>query len=96
MTYTDHERGFLDFHEANPHVYSEVVRLARQARSHGRKKLGIAMIFEVLRWNRMVSTEHGEFKLNNSYRAYYARKAMEENRDLDGIFETREHNLITP
>jgi hypothetical protein len=37
----------------------------------------------------MLSTRGDEFKLNNDYRAPYARLIMRREPDLDGLFETR-------
>ncbi len=83
---------FDRFHQAHPEVYDELVRLARQAKTAGQKRLGIAMLYEVVRWNRTIAglPEDGEpFKLNNDFRALYARLIMQCNRDLADVFETR-------
>lgn len=80
------------FHGRHPEVYVGLVHLARQARRRGMERLGISMIYEVLRWQTMMGAEvpHEEqFKLNNDYRAYYARFIMETCPDLDGIFMKR-------
>jgi hypothetical protein len=84
------EQQFAEFHQANPHVYSALRHLALDAARHGRR-LGIGMLFEVLRWQYAMTTtdEASEFKLNNNYRAFYARLLMEREPDLDGYFETR-------
>ena len=42
------EDQFNAFHAANPHVYSALRHLALDAARHGRR-LGIGMLFEVLR-----------------------------------------------
>ena len=88
----DHiEREFWEFHNKHPEVYHQLTRLARQWRANGRAKLGIATIYEVLRWNSHVNQERdGGFKLNNNHKALYARLIMEREPDLDGVFETRE------
>ena len=82
---------FYEFHAANPHVYKSLVLLARQYRNrHGKNsKAGIAMFWEKLRWDFRMSTEHFDFKLNNNYKAPYARLIMSAEDDLDGVFETR-------
>ena len=81
---------FATFHRENPHVYVELVRLARVLKSRGHKKVGIAMLFEQLRWQyAMTTSDMSGYKLNNSYRAHYARLIMEKETDLEGIFETR-------
>lgn len=83
------ERKFSDFDRKNPQVYKELVELALQAKHRGRRKIGIGMLFEVLRWNRFILTTDPDFKLNNNYRSRYARKLMAEHRELEGIFEIR-------
>jgi hypothetical protein len=82
---------FEEFHKDNPHVYEELVRLAREASTNGHKRIGIRMIWEVLRWNLTMKTLNaGDFKLNNNYHSRYARLVMEREPDLAGVFETRE------
>lgn len=89
MPKTIQER-FEAFHEENPHVYTELLNLARQAHDRGRRKFSISMLFEVCRWNRMLQTTGKPFKLSNDYRSRYARKLMDENPDLDNLFNLRE------
>lgn len=86
-----HIDEWCEFHLDNPHVYDKLVSLAREARRKGHKKIGIKMLFEVVRWEHMMKTSdaHSSFKLNNNYHSYYARLIMSENPDLAGIFETR-------
>lgn len=81
---------FAEYHAANPHVYEQLVKLARRATGAGAKRLGIAQLFEVLRWRTMLATRDPDgFKLNNDYRAPYARMMMEREEDLAGVFELR-------
>lgn len=85
------EREFNDFHASHPEIYAELVRLARNWLAAGHSRLGIATLFEVLRWQSHLNRTHdGGYKLNNNYRALYARLIMAQNRDLDGLFEVRE------
>ena len=83
---------FADFHARNPHVYEELVRLAREASQRGHRHLGVGMLWEVMRWNALFRVAHGaaEFKLNNNFRSRYARLVMEREPDLADVFETRE------
>lgn len=84
------DKPFAKFHEANPHVYTELVKLARLLKSKGHRKIGIAMLFEQLRWQYALATsDMSGYKLNNNYRAYYARMIMERESDLNGFFEVR-------
>lgn len=84
------DRQFAEFHAANPRVYEELVVLARQAKAVGRHKIGIKMLYEVVRWHRFISTVGDEYKVNNNYHSRYARLIMKREKDLDGIFELRE------
>lgn len=81
---------FLKFHEENPHVYQQLARLARQWKAAGHRKIGIATLFEVLRWETGLVTRDDEgYKLNNSYRSRYARMLMMNEPDLVDFFEIR-------
>lgn len=85
--------NFWDFHSENMMVYIELRRLALKGVRAGRKRLGIKMLFEVLRWNRMIKTKDpagDEFKLNNNYHSRYARLLMDRVPDLAGVFNLRE------
>lgn len=84
------DRAFADFHAENPHVYDEIVLLTRRAHRAGARRIGIGMVFEVLRWRHTLRTRTDDFKLNNNFRSRYARMVMEREPDLDGIFELRE------
>jgi hypothetical protein len=88
---TTFDRAFIEFHEKNPHVYAILCRLAREAVKAGRGKIGIGLLWEVMRWELFLQTHdpESEFKLNNNYRSRYARLIMEKEPDLAGVFETR-------
>lgn len=86
------EQKFKEYHQANPHVYERLRAMALQARARGREKIGIGMLYEVLRWEHAMATTDpsSEFKLDNNYKPYYARLIMQSDPRLAGIFETRE------
>lgn len=86
------EQRFWSFHETHPEVYRELRLLAFQGLARGQDRLGMKMLFEVVRWNRLMrgDGEHRDFKLNNNYTAYYARLLMDREPELDGMFATRE------
>lgn len=88
---TSIEEAFWTFHNANPDVYRRLVKLARDLVARGHRTIGIGMLFEVLRWHHAMTTVDTEssFKLNNNYRALYARLIMVREADLDGKFNTR-------
>lgn len=81
---------FARFHEANPEVYEELVRLARTLKRKGLDNYGIVGLYEVLRYDRSLRTDGKPFKLSNDYRSRYARLIMEKEPDLAGFFRTRE------
>jgi len=81
----------LLFHEENPEVYVDLVRYARQARAAGASRIGIELLWNRMRWDRLVETKDNTsaFKMNQNYKAFYARLIMDSEPDLSGIFETR-------
>ncbi|MED1863375.1 hypothetical protein P4V41_07885 [Fictibacillus nanhaiensis] len=83
------EQRFEHFHNTNPHVYETLVRLTRTAKLKGKEKIGIGMLWEVLRWESFIHTQDDKFKLNNDYRSRYARMIMDNEKDLANIFEVR-------
>jgi hypothetical protein len=89
------QERFTRFHELNPVVYRNLVALARQLVGRGHQKLGIGMLFEILRWKYLMETTdpNSEYRLSNDYRSRYARLIMEREKDLCGCFNTR--NLTT-
>jgi hypothetical protein len=89
MTETINER-FLAFHEANPRVYDDLVRLALETKASGYTKYGFEELWARLRWERWTQTSGREdFKLNDHFTSRYARMLMQLNPELDGFFETR-------
>lgn len=85
------DERFDEFHTNNPEVYVELVTLARELVERGHRKLGIGMLWEVIRWQRFlgdVGDDH--YKLNNVYRSRYSRLIMAQELDLAGVFDTRE------
>ena len=77
------------WHIANPQVYRLIVRIARALKAKGFIHYGIGAIWEYLRFKGLETT--GDvYKLNNNYRAWYARKIMAQEPDLAGFFLTRD------
>lgn len=85
------QQRFNEFNQANPHVYNKIVQMTRDLKSQGHKKIGMQMIFEVLRWRSMMRTNSKDYKLSNDYAAYYSRLIMQQEPDLDGIYTIREN-----
>ncbi|MBU1767886.1 MAG: hypothetical protein KJ648_07280 [Candidatus Omnitrophica bacterium] len=92
-----HDQAAREFHEANPQVYVELRALARQTLHAGRNCLGIGVLWEVMRWHRSLTRDGVEdFKLNNNYRAWYARELMRREPELVNFFEIRGCDEPTP
>lgn len=86
---TPQER-FEKFHSENMHVYVELRKLALDLVDRGHEHIGIAMIWETLRYNYALRTKDAsKFKLDNSLRAPYSRLLMANEPRLAGVFETR-------
>lgn len=85
------QERFEEFHRHNPHVYVRLVKLSRELKGRGHDRIGMRMLWEVLRWQSMMRTlrEEGDYKLNDHYHARYARRIMEQEPDLEGVFELR-------
>jgi hypothetical protein len=87
---TELRDSYRRFHRENPAVYSTLVALARRwQRRHPGRKCGIGMLYEVARWTIEMQTKGEPLKLNNNYRAFYAREIMDREPDLEGIFDIR-------
>ena len=83
---------FMAFYNANPSVYIELVKLAKNFKDRGHRKIGIGMLWEVLRWQRAMATTDpngDDWKLNNNFRSRYARAIMHNEPELTAFFEIR-------
>lgn len=85
----DIKEKFKEFHLKNPKVYKRLVELTKQAHEKGKTRVGMKMLFEVVRWNEFLDTSDSDFKLNNNYTSYYARMIMHQHPEFGEIFETR-------
>ena len=76
-------------------MYDELRKLALALINRGHLRYGIAGLFEVLRYRHAMRTIDPDesFKLNNNYRAYYARLLMDRELRLVGFFLTRKQRV---
>lgn len=83
-------QAFFAFRNENPHVERELVRLAREWQ-HARpgEQVGISMLWERMRWEIAVHTTGDSWRLNNDWRAFYARLLERDYPEFRGLFETR-------
>ena len=84
------QERFESFHALNPWVLESFERLTRDWLARGRKRMGIGMLTEVLRWQHGRRTTGDEFQLNNNYRSRYVRLMIERHPEWETVFETRE------
>ena len=89
--YGTNECKFWEFHLNNRHVYRQLVEMCWEYRQRGYTgKIGICMLYEVLRWSHLMTNRGDEsFKLSNNFKPHYARLIMRCNPDLGEIFEIR-------
>jgi hypothetical protein len=87
---TSLEERFARFHRENPSLYREFERRAMALYNAGAQHIGIAMIAEVIRYDEAVARRDA-YKVNNSYRAFYARMLVHDHPELSSLIETRGH-----
>ena len=81
---------FERFHDANPWVLTKLEEMTGELVARGRRRVGIAMLFEVIRWEHLRSTTGDPFRLNNSFRSRYVRLMIHRHPEWADVFETRE------
>lgn len=78
------------FHKANPEVWKMFVGFTFEMIMSGRKHYSANAVFERLRWEVDLSQgPDNSFKLNNNYRAFYARRFHRMYPEYNGFFRTR-------
>ncbi len=88
----NYEKRFLTFHREHPEVYYELLRLLLQARASGAEKIGIRVLWEVMRWNDVIiGSKARGLKLNDHFTSFYARMIAERNPELAGMLSYRTH-----
>lgn len=82
---------FREFHKLNPHVYVAFCMVAREwLQETGSLHVGAKAVWEQLRWRFGKRTQrNSDYALDNSYTAYYARLAAEQEADLKDVFHFR-------
>lgn len=86
------EAAWSAFHAEHPEVYAKLRELALDLVDRGhRRHLGIAMLWEVMRYYTILGAEPGDdvYRLNNNHKALYARLLMANEPALVDVFETR-------
>ena len=86
------QETFEAFDQANPWVRDALITLARQHRAAGHRRVGVGLLFEVLRWqyDLRVDADGSPWRINNNLRSRYARAIAATVPDLADAFELRE------
>lgn len=97
FTFEAHQEAlFATYHAEHPEIYQTLRRFALEARRAGRDRLSINMLFERVRWETLIGAGDDTFKMNNNWRAHYARLLMRQERELGpDFFETRKSRADT-
>jgi len=69
-------KRWLEFHEANPHIYREIVERAFRLTSRGYTRFGLQIIIESIRYDHAIRTKGELYKINNTHAAFYSRKLV--------------------
>lgn len=80
------QERFERFDMENPRIYELYKKFSLELYVRGRRKCGISLITERIRWEVIVTTTGQDFKISNDFRSRYARKLMKENIALNGFF----------
>tara|TARA_R110000850_G_scaffold52548_1_gene126907 strand:- start:1156 stop:2637 length:1482 start_codon:yes stop_codon:yes gene_type:complete len=81
---------FVRFNKQNPEIYAAVEKFTREVIHTGRVQYSVNAIFERIRWHTEIETRGEDFKLNNNYRACYARMFMYRNSRHGEFFKVRD------
>lgn len=82
--------AFDRFDAENPFVWDLFQQFALEAIYAGRKRLSVSLIIERIRWETtVVRSDPDGFKINNNFRAYYARKFHRQYPAFSSFFTTR-------
>jgi hypothetical protein len=81
---------YKEWDARNPQFYPLFCRFANQLIERGHSNIGVALLFERIRWESMIKTDGEPFKLNNNYKSIYARRFMRDFPEHEGCFRLRE------
>lgn len=84
------QERFERYHAENPHIYAALVELAWTWKRAGRKRCGIKMLWERLRWELGIQSKDEDFALNNNFHARFVRLIIENEPELASMFELRQ------
>ncbi|WP_367132774.1 MULTISPECIES: hypothetical protein [Streptomyces] len=83
------QERFEAFHELNPWILDHLETLTADCIARGLPRVGIGMLFEVLRWQYGRATLGEPWRLNNNFRSRYVRRILERHPEWISLFEIR-------
>ncbi|WP_424216977.1 hypothetical protein ACN20G_33325 (plasmid) [Streptomyces sp. BI20] len=83
------QQRFEAFHELNPWILDRLEGMTADCLERGMDRVGIGMLFEVLRWEYGRATTGDTWRLNNDYRSRYARLLLDRHPEWSPAFELR-------
>ncbi|MGW1801670.1 hypothetical protein ACWCQN_38580 [Streptomyces sp. NPDC001984] len=83
------QERFEAFNALNPWVLRHLEQLTADCVTKGFRRVGIGMLFELLRWRYGQATQGDAFRLNNNFRSRYVRLLIERHTEWAHLFETR-------
>ncbi|MFD6343631.1 hypothetical protein ACFWF9_02750 [Streptomyces roseolus] len=83
------QEQFEAFHELNPWVLRELENLTARCVEQRWPRVGIGMLFELLRWRYGEATRGDRFRLNNNFRSRYVRLLLGQHPEWASLFSTR-------
>lgn len=83
------ESRFQKYLAENPHVWRAFKRFTFQAINAGHTRLSAEMIVNQIRWRTLIKERNSEFKINNDFKPFFARKFMAEFPEYNGFFALR-------
>lgn len=78
---------FLRFHAQNPEVYARLRDVSLAMRRRGLSHWGGRAAYEIVRFQGLLSTSGGGYKLPNVFAPHYTRLLMEQEPELEGFFK---------
>jgi hypothetical protein len=82
--------AFETFHRMNPYIWKLFLRFTQEVIDAGFVHYSVNAVFERIRWHVSIETKSEDgFKLNNVFRAYYARLFEVGNPQYRGLFRKR-------
>jgi hypothetical protein len=82
-------KRFLEWHQANPHIYEEFKKLTFKMAGTGRVRYSARTIIEVMRWHYDLQTTGDVFVVNDNFTPIYVRLLIYDYPNYRSFFELR-------